>query len=83
MRTVIENFFDGAGRAATFEVEKVKGRGERVFVRARVHARGTSSGAETVGPPIGMVYTIRDERILRIEWHYDVDDALAEFERGS
>jgi hypothetical protein len=28
-----------------------------------------------------MVYTLRDGRILRIEWHYDVDKARASFEQ--
>ena len=51
MRTALENFFDGAGRAATFEIEEVRERGELVFVRVRIHARGTSSGAEAVSPP--------------------------------
>ncbi len=82
IRTAFENFFDGAGRAATLEVGEVRERDERVFVRVRVHARGASSGAEAVGPPTGMVYTIRDGRAFRIEWHYDVDKALAEFERS-
>jgi ketosteroid isomerase-like protein len=81
MRTVLENFFAGAGGRATIEVEQVQECGERVFVRARVHARGASSGAEAVGPPVGLLYTIRDGRAFRIEWHYDVDRALAEFER--
>jgi ketosteroid isomerase-like protein len=53
MRTAFENFFDGAGRAATVEVEEVREHGERVFVRARIHARGASSGAAVVGPPVG------------------------------
>jgi ketosteroid isomerase-like protein len=82
MRTALENFFDGAGRAATVEIEEVHERGDRVFVRLRVHARGAASGAEAVGPPVGQVYTIRDGRVFRMEWHYDVDKALAEFERG-
>jgi ketosteroid isomerase-like protein len=81
MRTALENFFAGAGGRATFELEQAQERGERVFVRGRVHARGASSGAEAVGPPVGLVYTIRDGRVFRIEWHYDVDKALAEFER--
>jgi ketosteroid isomerase-like protein len=82
IRTAFENFFDGAGRAATVEIEEVRERGERVFVRVRIHARGATSGAEAVGPPVGMVYTIRDGRVFRIEWHYDVDKALAEFDRS-
>jgi len=82
MRTALENFFDGAGRAATLEIEEVRERGERVFVRLRIHARGSSSGAEAVSPPVGIVYMIGDGRVFRIEWHNDVDKALAEFERS-
>ena len=83
MRTAFENFFDGAGRAATVEIEDVRERGEVVFVRVRIHARGTSSGAEVVSPPVGVVYMFSDGRVFRIEWHYgDLDKALAEFERS-
>ena len=44
---------------------------------------GESSGAAALGPPVGMIYTIRDGRVLRIEWHYDVDEARARFERAA
>ena len=83
IRTALENFFDGAGRAATLEIEEVRERGELVFVLVRIHARGTSSGAEAVSPPVGVVYMFSDGRVFRIEWHYDeIDKALAEFERS-
>jgi ketosteroid isomerase-like protein len=82
MRTALENFFAGAGGGVTIEVEELRERGERVFTVGRLHARGASSGAEALGPPTGTIYTIRDGRILRIEWHYDVDEALARFEQG-
>jgi ketosteroid isomerase-like protein len=82
MRTVLENFIAGAGGGATFELEQLQERGDRVFVRARVHARGASSGAEALGPPVAVIYTIRDGQVLRIEWHYDVDGTLARFEKG-
>ena len=49
-------------------------------LRYRVHARG-ASGAEALGPPMAMLYTFRDGRVLRIEWHYDVDKARASFEQ--
>ena len=83
MRTVFENFFAGAGNRATFELEQVLERGERVFVRARVHAKGSASGAEAVGPRIGIIHTFRDGRILRMEWQFNPDEALAEFERSA
>ena len=82
LRTVLENFIAGAGGGATFELEQLQERGDRVFVRARVHARGASSGAEALGPPTGAIYTIRERRIAKVEWHYDVDEALARFEQG-
>ena len=82
MRTGLENFFDGAGRAATLEIEEVRERSGLVFVRVRIHARGTSSGAEAVSPPVGIVYMISGGRVFRIDWHNDVDKALAEFERS-
>ena len=82
IRTVLENFIAGAGGGATIEIEQVEERGDRVFSRARVHARGTSSGAEAVGPPTAAIYTIREGRILRIEWHYDVAEARTRFEQA-
>ena len=82
MRTVLENFIAGVGAGATVELEELREREDRVFTRYRVHARGAASGAETVSPPLGTVYTFRDGRILRIEWHNDVDRARASFEQG-
>jgi ketosteroid isomerase-like protein len=82
IRTAAENFVEGAGRTATVELEQVYERGERVLLRCRIHARGASSGAEAVGPLGGILFTIRDGRIVRIEWHYWIDEILDEFERG-
>ena len=82
MRTVLENFLAGAGTGATLELEELQERGDHVFTLYRVHIRGAASGIETLGPPVGSVYTFRDGRILRIEWHYDVDMARASYEQG-
>lgn len=82
MRTVIENFIAGAGTGATLEIMEVDDRGDRVFVLDRIHARGASSGASVVGPPVGVIFTFRHGRALRIEWHYDVEEARARFEHG-
>ncbi len=81
MRTVLENFIEGAGAAATVELEELEESDDRVWARYRVHARG-ASGAEALGPPMAMVYTFRNGRVLRIEWHYDVDEARARFDRN-
>jgi ketosteroid isomerase-like protein len=81
MRTVLENFIAGAGAGATIELEELQEREDRVFTRFHIHARGAASGAEAVSPPLGTVYTFRDGRILRIEWHNDIDRARASFEQ--
>ena len=83
MRTVLENFIAGAGAGATVELEgQLQEREDRVFTRFRIHARGAASGVETLSPPLAMVFTIRNGRILRIEWHWHgVDAALARFEQ--
>ncbi len=82
MRTVLENLLGGAGAGATSELEELRERGDRVFTLTRIHMRGAASAIEVLGPPVGVVFTIRDERILRIEWHNDVDTARASFEQG-
>jgi ketosteroid isomerase-like protein len=81
MRLVLENLVAGAGTGVTGKVEELEESGDRVFVVSRLQVRGESSGAEAVGPPTGSVYTIRNGRILRIEWHYDVEKARGRFER--
>ncbi len=81
MRIAIENFVSGAGAGATVELDQLEQRGDRVFVQGRVHVKGEASGAEVVGPPVGSIYTFRDGRILRIEWHYDVAKARAAFDQ--
>jgi len=82
IRTALENFYAGAGGGATWELQEVQERGGRVFARASLHVKGASSGVEAVGPPIGAVSTIREGRLIRMEWHFNPDEAFAEFERG-
>ena len=81
IRAVVESWFAGAGPAATIELEQLYESGDRVLARVRTHARGASSGAETVGPPAAMVFTIRDGQIFRIEWHWWTDETLNSYER--
>jgi ketosteroid isomerase-like protein len=82
MRRAFENFYEGAGSGATWELEEVQERGERVFVRARLNVKGASSGVEAVGPPIGAVITVRGGRVIKMGWHFSPDEAFAEFEGG-
>ena len=82
IRTVFENFVAGAGPGATVELDELEERGDRLFAQWRVHAKGATSGAEVVGPPVGVIYTFRNGRILRIEWHYDVATARAALDQA-
>jgi ketosteroid isomerase-like protein len=82
VRAAVENFIEGAGRAARVEVEQTHERGERVLMRFRIQARGATSGAEAVSPPLASLFTIRDRRIARIEWHFWTDEILEDFQRG-
>jgi ketosteroid isomerase-like protein len=81
MRRVLENFIAGAGAGATLELEELQERGDRVLTVYRIHMRGAASGIEVLSTPVGSVFTFRDSRILRIEWHNDVDRARASLEQ--
>ena len=83
MRLMFDNFFAGFGGDSTTDVEEVEGRGDRALVVGRPHVRGESSGADVLGPQVGLIFTIGNGLIARIEWHYDVDEARARFEEGS
>jgi ketosteroid isomerase-like protein len=80
-RTALENVLAGAGADARFAIEELLERGDQVFVRGFLRPRGTSSGVEVDGPMTGVIWTVRDGRICRVEWFYDLDEALAKFER--
>jgi SnoaL-like domain len=80
MRLMFDNYFGGFGAASTTDLEEVKERGDLALTVGRPHVRGESSGADVVGPQVGLIFTVREGQILRIEWHYDVDEARARFE---
>ena len=82
MRAVFDNFY-GAGGAGTTDVKEIEERGDRALVTGRPHIRGASSGADVLGPVVGVIFTVRDGLLLSIEWHFDLDEARARFERGS
>jgi ketosteroid isomerase-like protein len=53
----------------------VIGRGDRVFLAARFHARGRASGVE-VDTRLYEVYTLRDGKVLRIDEYEHRADAV-------
>jgi len=82
MRAALESYLAGVGADAVFEIEELLERGDRVFVSGFIHARGTTSGIEIAGPGVGLIYTFRAERLRRLEWLWDKDEARARFEAG-
>ena len=71
----------GRCAGATVELDDLEECADRVFVQLPAHVKGAASGAEVLGPPVGMIYTFRDGRVLKIEWHYDVAKARAAFDQ--
>jgi ketosteroid isomerase-like protein len=49
---------------------------DRVLILFGIHTRGKGSGAVAEARP-GWIYTIRDEKVVRIEAYLDRDEALA------
>lgn len=75
--TALENMQSGLGAKVAFRIDEFIALGEdRVFARGHVGSRGTSSGVE-VGQAIGTDWTIRDGRVRRMEWSFEVDELLA------
>ena len=76
--TALENTRGGLGSSVNFRIEEVIELAEdRVFVRGHMRTKGTSSGVEVEGPLLGTYWTLRDGRISRMEWSFDVDELLA------
>jgi hypothetical protein len=74
VRTFFEGLWDVASSAEVAPVQ-VRSRENRVWVRARVWARGQTSGA-AAGMTFAHVFTIRSGRISRIEVYADSAQAL-------
>jgi ketosteroid isomerase-like protein len=61
------------------EIDSLEDHGDRVFMAAREHGRGTSSSAD-VSSHIYVIYTFRDGKVLRYQEFYDEQDARAALE---
>jgi ketosteroid isomerase-like protein len=58
-----------------FDIEEIRDAGERVFVAARHHGHGRTSGAPVEGWNV-YVYTVRDGKVCRVEMWSDRASAL-------
>jgi ketosteroid isomerase-like protein len=61
------------------DVETIEDHGDRVFMAAREHGRGSASSAD-VSSLNYTIYTFRDGKILRYQEFYDEQDARAALE---
>jgi ketosteroid isomerase-like protein len=58
-----------------YDFDRLIDAGEQVISVVNRHARGRSSGAE-VEWPLGLVWTLREGKVLRVVWFASVADAL-------
>ena len=58
-----------------YDFDRLIDAGEHVISVVNRHARGRSSGAE-VEWPLGLVWTLREGKVLRVVWFASVADAL-------
>jgi ketosteroid isomerase-like protein len=74
---VLANYerWNEAWEGAETTLDEVIGRGDRVFLAARFHARGRASGVE-VETRLYEVYTVRDGKVLRIDEYATRAEAL-------
>ena len=81
-RTVLAAVTEGLGPAAQFRLGEVVERGERVLVCMSIRTGGGASGVEVTGPAVGVVWTLRDGKVRRVEWFWGLEKARAVFEGG-
>jgi ketosteroid isomerase-like protein len=75
--TALENTQGGLGSDVAFRIEElIVLADDRVFVRGNLQIKGTSSGVELEGRPMGNAWTIQDGRVLRLEWSFEADELL-------
>ena len=74
------NWFKTFEPGYRFDIDEARPFGEVVFLKARHHGRGRTSGLEVHGQT-GYLYTVRDGKIVRVELYRSPDDALRALEQ--
>jgi ketosteroid isomerase-like protein len=75
--TALENTQSGLGSSVRFRIEEIIVLADdRVFARGNLQTKGTSSGVEVEGRTLGMDWTIREGKVRRMEWSFNVDELL-------
>ena len=80
MRLMLENLFAGGGPGWSNEIEGIDETDGRALVLGRPWVHGESSGAEVLGPPVTLIFTVQNALVHRVEWHFDIHEAHARFE---
>ena len=57
------------------EADDVRGVGDRIVLTGRIRGRGLSSSAE-IEQPVGLIFELRDNRVLRVRSYSDPAEAL-------
>jgi hypothetical protein len=75
MTTVARNMREGGIQRV--ELIRVVEQGEKVACVVRLHIVGPASGVETASPSVSQLWTFRGDRIIRLEWWFDPDEAFS------
>lgn len=78
-RTALENLRGGLGADLRLEVEELIEKGDAVFATGKAHVSGTASGVEAVGPTWAAIWVVKDGRISRYEWSWDIPEMRQSF----
>jgi ketosteroid isomerase-like protein len=74
VRRYFDSFYDAMDEVR-FEPREFREAGERVIAQSTVTARGRATGIE-VKQRVVLVWTLRDEQVIRVEVYATLDEAL-------
>jgi hypothetical protein len=80
MTTVVRNLREAGIQRG--ELIRVVAQGEKVACVYRLHIVGPGSGVETASPSISQLWTFRGDRIIRMEWWLDPEEAFSRLPSG-
>lgn len=75
VRTAFREWYEGWGQVDD-DVNELIDAGDHVVAVATIRGRGRSSGIEVEWSESATVWTVRDERIIRVVWFASRDEAL-------
>jgi hypothetical protein len=79
MTTVVRNLREAGIQRA--EITRMVESGEALACVFRLYIVGPGSGVEAASPSISALYSFRGDRIIRMEWWLDPEEAVSRLER--